>query len=134
MIDTSSTQYFFGGWAVVLLTIWIMAKFEGTRSLLYYLFWLGIVLDVVSHSEEIYLLYSTIFNLSGQATPIIDITSGIPVGGGPPTIEQNPTNTPVRNQPGNGNNPVKTMPGVGNNPTINVNSSTPSIIDTLFAI
>lgn len=117
MIDTSSTQYFVAGWSVILFSIWILSKYEGTRTLLYYIFWLGIVLDLVSHSEEIYYLYSIIFNLSGQATPPIDVVPGMPAGGGPPTIVNNPGNGTVKNNPGNGTvkngpNPVKSLPSI----------------------
>lgn len=125
MIDTSSTQYFIAGWAVVLGSIWALSKYEGTRTLLYYLFWLGVVLDLVSHSEELYYFYSIIFNLSGQATPITDIVGGNPTGSAPGsgTVEQQPgSGTGPVNNPGN-YGPVKTLPG--GRPVV----SLPSIIE-----
>jgi hypothetical protein len=111
MIDTSSTQYFVAGWAVILFSIWLLSKYEGTRTALYYLFWLGVVLDLVSHSEEIYYLYSVIFNLTGQATTGEQYGPN-PLPSGPGTIENNPTNGGVKTNPGNGNNPVKSLPSI----------------------
>lgn len=110
MIDTSSTQYFVAGWTVVLFSIWILSKYEGTRTLLYYLFWLGIVLDLVTHSEDIWVLYTIIFNVSGQATIGEEYIPGTPIGGGPGpgTNEHQPGNGTVKHQPGG---PVKTQPG-----------------------
>lgn len=117
MIDTSSTQYFVAGWSVILFSIWVLSKYEGTRTLLYYLFWLGIVLDLVAHSEEIYYLYSIIFNLSGQAAINEEYSPGSPIGGGPPTIVNNPGSGTIKTNPGNGNikngpNPVKSLPSI----------------------
>lgn len=102
MIDTDSLQYFLAGWGVILGTIWLMAKFEGTKTLLYYLFWLGIVLDLVTHGTQIAAFVSVIFpNLYNPSQATINEQYGPnPLGG--LTLEQ---------QPGGNTNQIKTFPG-----------------------
>jgi hypothetical protein len=52
-MDTSSAYYYFVGWAVIFLAAWGMTKAEGTRTILYYLIILAIVLDLVTHAQEL---------------------------------------------------------------------------------
>lgn len=52
-MDTSSAYYFFIGWFLILGSLWLMAKAEGTRTLVYYILVLAIVLDLVTHYAEI---------------------------------------------------------------------------------
>lgn len=54
-MDSNNTQafYFFLGWLIIILGFWGMTKFEGTRTILYYMLILLIVLDLVTHSTEI---------------------------------------------------------------------------------
>jgi hypothetical protein len=55
LMDNSNTSayYFFVGWSLILLAFFGMNKFEGTRTVLYYLLWLLVVFDIVSHYAEI---------------------------------------------------------------------------------
>ena len=78
MLDTSSVQYFFGGWLVILVTIWVMSKFEGTKTLLYYLFWLGIVLDIVVHYDILVSYFATLgFIQPTTIEDFIGVTEGV---------------------------------------------------------
>lgn len=52
-MDTTSAYYFFIGWFLILGSLWLMAKAEGTRTLVYYILVLAIVLDLVTHYAEI---------------------------------------------------------------------------------
>lgn len=114
MLDTNSAQYFLAGWGVILFSIWVMAKFEGTRTLLYYLFWLGIVLDLVTHGTLIATYLAVIF--PGLYNPS-DATINEQYGPNPL-----PGNT-IENQPGGNTNQIKTNPG---SPIV----SLPSLIET----
>lgn len=52
-MDSSSAYYFFIGWSIILIAFFGMNKFEGTRTILYYLLWLLVVLDIVTHYKEL---------------------------------------------------------------------------------
>lgn len=104
MLETDSLEYFVAGWGAILFSIWGMSKFEGTRTLLYYLFWLGIVLDIVTHYEFFITEYNTIFNTTGTGNttlPVI-VGPGQQYPGGPGTIVNSPgSSKPIKTQPGN---------------------------------
>ncbi len=50
---TDSAYYFFIAWFFILLGFWAMLKSEGTRTILYYLILLAIVLDLVINAQQI---------------------------------------------------------------------------------
>lgn len=74
-MNTSDVGLFFGGWILVIMTMWAMSKLEGTKTALYYLLWLGVALDLVTHGQEISDLF-TKFGINpgptneGTLTPI----------------------------------------------------------------
>lgn len=43
---------FFIGWFIIIGMFWGSTRFEGTRTLTYYVLWLSIVLLLVTHSNE----------------------------------------------------------------------------------
>lgn len=63
-MNTDSAYYFFIGWFLVLGSIWGLSKFEGGRTVIYYLLILAIALDLVTHSTEI----ANILSASGWQT------------------------------------------------------------------
>lgn len=50
---TDSAYYFFIAWFFILLGFWAMLKSEGTRTILYYLIILAIVLDLIINAKQI---------------------------------------------------------------------------------
>lgn len=116
MLDTSSTQYFIAGWTIILGTIWIMSKFEGTKTLLYYLFWLGVVLDLVTHGQQISTWLMIFFPQAVPPPSDRNYPSGsgpasnTPAGGG--SIQQNPGGSPgtiQQNPTGSSNSIIQTL-------------------------
>ena len=41
------------GWIVIIVVFYGSTKFEGTRTITYYVLWLAIVLTVITHSNEL---------------------------------------------------------------------------------
>ena len=52
-MNTSDVGLFAGGWLILLGSLYVMNKFEGTRTIVYYILWLGIALDLAVHGVEI---------------------------------------------------------------------------------
>lgn len=51
---TTNTSYsFFVGWLLIIMAAFTMNTFEGTRTVLYYLLWLLVIFDIVSHYKDI---------------------------------------------------------------------------------
>jgi hypothetical protein len=67
-MNTDSAYYFFVAWIIILGTGWAMTKAEGTRTILYYLIILAIVLDLVTHAQEIQDILSKAGIVAGTST------------------------------------------------------------------
>lgn len=68
-MDQAPAYYFFISWIGILIAFWGATKFEGTRTIIYYLLILLIVLDLVSHSTEI----NDILRAGGLNVPSTDV-------------------------------------------------------------
>jgi hypothetical protein len=51
--NEDNAYYFFIAWIFIIGGAWLMTKAEGTRTILYYLIVLAIVLDLVTHADQI---------------------------------------------------------------------------------
>lgn len=67
-MNTSDVGLFFGGWLIIFFSLWAMSKFEGTKTALYYLLWTGVVLDIVTHGQEIQTMFEK-FNIIPNSGP-----------------------------------------------------------------
>ena len=47
-----SAYSFFIGWAIIFLLFWGGTKFEGTKTLIYYVLWLSIILAIVANYKQ----------------------------------------------------------------------------------
>ena len=69
-MNQSQTAYsFFIGWGVIIALFWGGTKLESTKTIIYYVLWLSIVLLLVTHSQTI----TNIIQGSGiqeQSTPL----------------------------------------------------------------
>lgn len=76
-MDTSDISIFFGGWIIIIFMLYTFSKMEGTKTILYYVLWLGVSLDVVTHGAEIKIILEK-FKI---ATPTTPIPNPVPGGG-----------------------------------------------------
>lgn len=74
-MDSSNTSayYFFIGWSIILIAFFSMLQFEGTRTLLYYLLWLLVVFDIVSHYSQIQDFLSNAGFQTSSTTPQVPV-------------------------------------------------------------
>lgn len=74
--SANSAYYFFIGWGIIIFAFFGLNKFEGTRTILYYMIWLLVVLDVVTHYQDL----KTILSNAGFETssPQTNLLSNLP--------------------------------------------------------
>lgn len=60
------------GWSIILVLFYGSTKFEGTRTLTYYVLWLAIVLTIITHSKEL----TTLIESAVPAPPPQETGSG----------------------------------------------------------
>lgn len=53
MSPATSAYNFFIGWLIIIGLFWGSTKFEGTKTLTYYILWLAIILTLVTHADEL---------------------------------------------------------------------------------
>lgn len=51
---------FFLGWTFVLLLFWLGSRYEGSRTIIYYVAWLAVLLLIVTHYKAINLIFTNI--------------------------------------------------------------------------
>ena len=52
-MNSNSAFSFFLGWSVIIAMYWGFLKYEGTRTIIYYVAWLAVILTVVAHYKEL---------------------------------------------------------------------------------
>lgn len=52
-MTNNSAYSFFLGWLVIIVAFWAGLKLEGTKTIIYYVLWLTVVLTVVVHYQEL---------------------------------------------------------------------------------
>jgi hypothetical protein len=63
-----NTSYgFFLGWSVLIIAFVLSMKFEGTKTIAYFILWLAVVLTLVAHYQEL----QTIVSGAGLPEPVL---------------------------------------------------------------
>lgn len=57
---TQTGYDFFLGWSFVLLLFWLGSKFEGSRTIIYYIAWLTVALMVAVRYKDINTIFASI--------------------------------------------------------------------------
>lgn len=80
-MDTSDISIFFGGWIIIIFMLYTFSRIEGTKTILYYVLWLGVVLDVVTHGTEIKIILEKFKIATPTQGPTTPIPNPVPSGG-----------------------------------------------------